>query len=485
MSQASDSSRFAPGLRGVFAATLIPTILTATALVSWITWQSLQASILRGFDEQLRAVATTTAVFIDGKDHDDILGPLPPVEGPTTPRDEDTPLYRGYVEPMQRIMDRRGLTYLYTQVLGASGGIWYVLDATRGDEHSTIGSPDQLPESQIAGAESVIDEGSVYITDVQRWDAWGLLKSAYAPIRGPSGSVVAMSGADIDIGVIEAKTRTALLLVFGAGSLALVAGALLALGLAQRMAVVLGSIKEGALRMASGEFGTHLSLPRVRELADLTAAFNHLSRSVGSTLDQLSLETASVRQRREARLLRALERPSEAITPSIPPGFTLDVASTSWTDPAAGWLPLQTPGGQEGIALWWLSEPGGDALHEASLAALVRAELGDLAQRQSAPATWQAVVEGVQRLGLQRVVVLEPSSRTGWVFGSAHAALGLGPFTWAHDEPVQIDVAPASRLIVVDDAEGQESAPIEPNGPEPSPASSSATESEPLGGADQ
>lgn len=472
MSRSSDTARVVPGLRGLFTATLVPAILAATALVSLITWQALQATILRGFDEQLRAVATTTGVFIDGDDHRDILGPVPGPDGPLTPRDESTPLYRGYVEPMQAVMDRRGLTYLYTQVLGDDGAIHYVLDATRGDEHSPIGSPDQLPQSQIAGAEAVLRDGTVYISGVQRWDAWGLLKSAFAPIRTSSGEIVAMSGADIDIGVIEAKTRRALLQVLLAGSLALAVGVLLALALAHRMATVLGAVREGALRMASGDFDTQLTSPGTHELARLTGAFNEMSQALRHTLDDLRHQGAVTRRRRAAECLAERWSAVAALPSALPAGVALEQgrprrgdrsssgstsgrtadAATPASEGAAAPADATLAGEPAGIAvsgwvtgadadcsvwaLWWMAAPPGstggpgagatvtsagsgaaappvDAGHRR---AVIAATLRSLCTRAVDVESWPPMLDALTEFGLTCVVRFDPETGTAHRF---------------------------------------------------------------------
>jgi hypothetical protein len=484
MSRASEAVRVLPGLRGLFTATLVPAILASTALVGLVTWQALQATILRGFDEQLRAVATTTGVFIDGDDHQRILGPLPGPDGPATPRDEDTPLYRGHVEPMQAVMDRRGLTYLYTQVLGDAGAIHYVLDATRGDEHSPIGSPDQLPESQIAGAEAVVRDGVVYISEVQRWDAWGLLKSAFAPIRTRSGEVVAMSGADIDIGVIEAKTRQALLQVLFAGSLALAFGTLLALALAHRMAIVLGAVREGALRMASGAFDTQLESPALLELRRLTQAFNQMSRALRQTLDELRHEGFTTRARRARERLRARWRAASAPPRALPAGAEWQNSAREQPGAATGWV-SGVSRGEDLWALWWQREPaseadgtpeggggasgggrrgagggagGGAGDGRDHQRAVIASALRSLCERGVAPESWPRVVEALAEFGLDRVIRFDPHTGIAHHFGAP-----LDPA--AHSAAAADDVSPGH---LADAAESADAAPP----PHPAPANS-------------
>ena len=279
---------------------LIPLLLMVTVVLGATIYSTLRAVILQGFDRKLSALSTVTGAFVDGEDHAAIL------KG----RNETSPLYLRYVEPMRRIRARKELTFIYTQTLGDGAEITYVLDGQVGEGHSAIGDQDTLPEGELDGARAVLREGRVHLSEIRAWEQWGLLKSGFAPITDRTGRAVAMAGADVDISTIRSKTGTALAQVGLTSLLALLAATIVALRVARSLTRPIAALKEAALKVAAGQFGLALAVEHPRELAELAEGFSAMSETLSLTVrhwDDVRKELESRRCRLElSRQLAAL-----------------------------------------------------------------------------------------------------------------------------------------------------------------------------------
>lgn len=270
-----------------------------TLTLGLIAYQRVYARIQAGFDQKLLAASTVTAAFIDGDDHQQLmrLG------------NEQDPLYRKYVVPMQRIMREKDFTYLYTQVPKGATTIVYGLDGTVGKDHSAIGSEDKAPAEEAEGILGVYLTGSTYLSGIRSWELWGLLKSAYVPITSRFGAVTAMAGADVNITIIRQKTRLALLDVVGCGLLLLGLAGLVTARVVRRVTQPISELKAVALKVAAGGYGQQAGIRTPTELRSLAETFNRLSLSLAQRLRDLRQINESVEnQRRERLLYEALRR---------------------------------------------------------------------------------------------------------------------------------------------------------------------------------
>lgn len=323
-----------PKLQTLVLAVLIPTLLAASTWMAWLTYQELYTIILEGFDQKLRATSAGTAAFIEIEDHNAL------VRAGT----ETDARYLRYVAPMQRIVDRAELTYLYTTLLRSDGSITYVLDGTIGVDHSEIGSDDVLSDGEILRLDEMrqtLRDGSVFLSGLNPTEQWGILKTAFAPIDGGDPGLPAMAGADVNIGVVGTKAREAIAQVGLAALLALLLGAAVSLWLARRLGGPLIHVKDGALRVAAGEFDHRISAPQYEEVKALAATFNLMSDAIGETLSDLSeQQRTSESDRRTAGLISELAA-LRKVGADLPPGVEVGMAPNS--DPS-GFFPLPSAG---------------------------------------------------------------------------------------------------------------------------------------------
>ncbi len=323
---------------------------------------------------------------------------------------EQGPLYKRYVAPMQRVMARTGLTYLYTQTVDGRDHITYGLDGTVGPNHSPLHSTDTLPESEVAGVQRLMTEGSAYTSEIQPWQAWGLLKSAFAPIFDEYGRPAAMTGADIDISAIAFQTREALVITFACGGAMLLLSGLFTLGAARRLTVPLSAIKDAALHAAAGDYSRRADVARPRELAALAAKFSSISAALGQRVTELRQTVASQRTARERETLAEElgRRPPLAPTPPDDSPWAWGSLSPFLSEvPAGGAVRLG-----EAVLAWVGPEATGDILAGAARRSAVALTAEALLRRHGGdPRALGAALEPVLPSDVAAWALLTPE---GW-----------------------------------------------------------------------
>jgi HAMP domain-containing protein len=222
--------------------------------------------------------------------------------------DNEKSLYSKYVHPMINIMERLELSYLFTCTLGDRGEkLFYVLDATQDETHSFVGYEDMdEPDEKL---KDVWLKGNIYLSDINYWEEWGLLKSAYSPIFGSNDEIRGIAGTDVNISIIKKKTRAALLKVFLIGLISLVIGIWVSIYITRKLAEPIGQLKDIALHVAAGQYGDQIKIDGPLELEKLSIAFNEMSQYLIRTFSQLTRsnqELESQKCRRE--LMRILAR---------------------------------------------------------------------------------------------------------------------------------------------------------------------------------
>ena len=248
----------------------LPAIAVVAIGLGVITYNRLYATILDGFSRKLATVSALTGALIDPDDHDKLIAIAR--SEPKSELAERTPEYLRAVEPMRRIREKLDITYLYTQILGGGQDIIYVLDATIGDDHSPIGSEDDLPDETLAGIRRVQAHGGVHLSPIEYQQQWGLLKTASAPVRSTSGRIVATAGADVNVSLIQTATQNALFTSVVIGMLSLLGCTLAVLLIVRRIAEPLDRLRQEALRIAGGDHRPLDPFPAPSDIASLQGA---------------------------------------------------------------------------------------------------------------------------------------------------------------------------------------------------------------------
>ena len=237
-------------IKALLLRTFLPAVVVVAVLLAVFVYNWLYASILEGFERKLVTTSALAGAMVDPADHDALIAVA--FEGGDAQAAEASTAYRRNVEPMQRIRKELGLTYLYTQVNGGPADILYILDASTGEDHSPLGSSDDLPDETAEGLRRVEDTGSIYVSPIEYQEQWGLLKTGAAPVRGAGGRIAASAGADVNVSVIQVATQNALFMsaMIGVGSV--LACLLVSLALVRRIAGPIEALTEETLQVAAG-----------------------------------------------------------------------------------------------------------------------------------------------------------------------------------------------------------------------------------------
>ena len=272
------------GIQTLLLRTFLPAVLLLAIALAILVYNLQFSVILDGFDRKLITTSALTGAMIDPEDHDWLLQEAKAGNDPNIT--ELNERYIRNVEPMQRIRSKLGLTYLYTQALGGSGDIFYILDSSIGDEHSQIGSEDELPAETVKGLINAEEHATVFVSPIEYQKQWGLLKTSAAPVYGANGEITATAGADVNISVIQVATQNALFASAMIGIISILACLVVTLQIMRRIARPIETLKHEALRFAAGNHAPPAEIRRPREVARLRNALAEVTQGAVDTKEQ-------------------------------------------------------------------------------------------------------------------------------------------------------------------------------------------------------
>jgi hypothetical protein len=283
-------------IRTLLLRVFLPAVAFVAIGLSLLAYDRIYTSIVDGFDRKLIATSALTGALLDARDHDRLIA-IARTE-PEGDAAEHSAEYLRAVLPMRRILHELDITYLYTQVLGGSQDVIYVLDATVGDEHSKIGAEDDLPPETLAGIHRATAQGTVHLSPIEFQEQWGLLKTAAAPVRDQQGRIVATAGADVNVSLIRVATQNALFISVVIGLASLLGSAFVTVVAVRRIAKPLDRLRQDALRIAGGDHRPLERFPAPRDIADLQEALAASTTEMTGRLDH-------ARVRRDAAISEA------------------------------------------------------------------------------------------------------------------------------------------------------------------------------------
>lgn len=223
--------------------------------------------------------------------------------------DITSPFYEDYGPAFVELQKSSGLTYLYTQVFLGGNRISYMLDGTMTSDFTQPGTLDEAPPEIVDGIERVQFGGRPWISEIQPWENWGLIKSCFMPIRDSNGQTVAMVGADVNIGMIREKTRWAAFraILIGAASLIVAGG--LSFRIARTLKRPLQKLKEATLWIAAGYHGARIEESGTQELKSLASVLDQLRARLDSESTRVGEWRRQIREARQhTALAQALEQ---------------------------------------------------------------------------------------------------------------------------------------------------------------------------------
>lgn len=289
-------------IQSLLMRTFVPAVVAMAVIMATLVYNRLYGTILDGFDRKLVITSALTGALIDPVDHEKLVAlSQTGFDGASAERLAE---YLRNVLPMQKIRSELKLTYLYTQVFGGGQDVVYILDSNVDDDHSLLGSEDDLPDDTLADLQAAIMAGRVHVAPIEYQEQWGLLKSATSPMRASDGRITAMAGADVNISVIRVATQNALFASTLIGLVSLVICALAALVIVSRVARPIERLKFDALRIAAGD----QALPGIgvgpRETMKMRDALTHIVIQMRAKLAAAQDADAHLEQQRSEQILQ-------------------------------------------------------------------------------------------------------------------------------------------------------------------------------------
>lgn len=367
-------------------------------------------------------------------------------------------VYEQLVQPFFRIKEQLNLSFLITTTMVNNfRNIFYVLDASRADDHSFIGYVD--PTESERATSDVIVKGKVFLSDIKFWEDWGLMKSSYVPIVDRQNKPRAMVTTDINIDIIRNKTRDAFNRVMLGGLVSILIGMIAAFYIARRIVKPIISLKNFALQVAAGNYGAHSRITEPRELEELSVSFNAMSSTLKNTLDDLEhanrrLETS----RRHSQLVQQLFREADQSTPQTSLAAVgrrsgrLDATSVS------GWSCAN------GTVLLWFGAPLDSGFETARLRRDLSVLAARLLEQGMDPAEIQPLLSAA---GSDRVAALVPADGRLVYYGSGELQCryrlreSSGPVLKKLQSGETLQLEDGGSVLVSEFLQQSEAAPVE------------------------
>ena len=258
----------------------VPAVVLVSLVLAVFVYNRLYTTIIGGFDRKLTTTSALAGALIDPEDHDRLIRAA--LVKSDAEQFEKTPLYLRNVAPIRDIRSKLGLTYLYSQVVRGPEGVTYILDGSEGDEHSPIGSDDELSAMTMRGVANAESKGTIFVSPIEYQEQWGLLKTAIAPVYGKNGRITSTAGADVNISVIQIATQNSLFTsaLIGIGSILVCL--LVALMIVRRIGVPIEVLKDDALKFAAGDGRVSSSDGAPHEVARLRDALGTLAEKMAN-----------------------------------------------------------------------------------------------------------------------------------------------------------------------------------------------------------
>jgi methyl-accepting chemotaxis protein len=226
------------------------------------------------------------------------------------PGDESTQGYRDQLARLRSLKTISGLTYLYTMRKEADGKVRFVLDTDESSRQAPIGKeyePDPAIESALAGTPTA--ESMPYT------DEWGTFLSAFAPVTGSGGRVVAVVGADLSLAdVTRLLFRLARNGVLGLGVslvISMIVAMFLANGLSRPVRTMVAKLDDVVRN--SGDLTQKIEVSTRDETSLLAAHTNELLANIRAIIASIRASALTVRDGSQ-RLSAAVDTTSDAST---------------------------------------------------------------------------------------------------------------------------------------------------------------------------
>jgi class 3 adenylate cyclase len=253
------------------AATFAIVLLTLGSVLV-IEYREERRAIEADTGAELKRIAATAALFLDGEAHQRIR----------TNDDSSGADFQRLKAVLARVQQANQLAeYDLTTLRRAEGG---GLEFVLGLRETPIVETPYVPPRAIAPIlDGALRTGVAGATPVYT-DGFGTFVSAVAPIRDAHGQVVGLLEVDNDVSLVLARLRQRIARQVAIGAGALAAALLLTLVMARSLTRAIGRLVQGIAAVRAGRFDVQVEVQSKDEIGYLTAAFNEMLRGLRERL---------------------------------------------------------------------------------------------------------------------------------------------------------------------------------------------------------
>jgi methyl-accepting chemotaxis protein len=220
----------------LFAWLVIPGVLLSAGLGIYLARHE-EAAVLDRLESEEKNLAAALALTIDPAELEPLLK--------SRARD---PLFEKYLALSKRFTEATGAADAYVLVGSGADGLLIAFD----DSGEDWGDPYPTPAGTFHDALETALGGTATASGIYR-DDWGVFKSGVAPLRDPSGRVIAVAGIDHDVAFVEEMLAGIRRRVVGAVALAVLAWTAIALWMSRRIGRPIVASTRALERVAAGD----------------------------------------------------------------------------------------------------------------------------------------------------------------------------------------------------------------------------------------
>lgn len=269
-------------LKGKLILSYLVLALLSCALLGTIQYSQTSTRTREDLEARLLSIVQTVAQYIDGDQHALL----------TSYEMESSPFYIESQRKLQGVMEANpDLVYLYTLAKTPDGNVYFVLDASVGEDHSDLASLyESNPDMEIAfsGKATTVSD---FITD-----DWGTFLSGYAPIRNSQGHVVGLVAADIAADSVLATQRKLPMSTLTIGAISVAIAAAVGIWISSWISTPLITTVDMLKDIAEGEgdLTKRMEVNSQDELGDLAHWFNIFVEKIHNIVGRIASAASDV-----------------------------------------------------------------------------------------------------------------------------------------------------------------------------------------------
>lgn len=234
-------------IRTRFLLFLLPTLIGSIALISAILSYNWYKEIVEGFRAKLKSAVVTTAALIDPQEVEKLY--------------HSPELLEAKLKPLEKELSLSGLYFL----------------------------PIHSPKIALVSK-------NLHITPVYLSETGEKLMTGFAPIYSPSGHLMGLIGADINVNLIDQKFHESLFFILFSAGVTLVVMIATLFMIGNKISRPIQRLNHSALSLAAGKYGEAIPSDGPKEIKELSNTLNIMSECLLENINRLK-ENALLRER--------------------------------------------------------------------------------------------------------------------------------------------------------------------------------------------